>query len=262
MRQMILDNEEVSFFVKKDSIVRQIWGKSDTVLFIFAGASAEFALNKAVDWLYFTGRLPSDPLGRLFSTVAYAGRIIYLDRTEALKAIDHITQIHRVVEQNRGADIPQWAYRDVLYMLIDYSVKAFELLERKLTDFEKEEIFEVFRKVGSRMEIKDLPESYSAWENQRELHLEQDLIRSRFTDDLYQQYRKHLGPVRYWLLKKVQEMECPDKVKSLLRLKKNHLIPIALSAYKVSRLIKVEGLIKSLLLPAAYKEQIKNLDRY
>ena len=36
-------------FVKENSIVREIWGKSDTVLFIFAGASAEFALNKAVD---------------------------------------------------------------------------------------------------------------------------------------------------------------------------------------------------------------------
>lgn len=53
-------------FVENDSVVRKIWGKSDTILFIFAGASAEFALNKAVDWLYFTGKLPSDPLGRLF----------------------------------------------------------------------------------------------------------------------------------------------------------------------------------------------------
>jgi hypothetical protein len=33
------------------------------------GLSAEFALNKAVDWLYITGRLPAVPLGRLFSTV-------------------------------------------------------------------------------------------------------------------------------------------------------------------------------------------------
>ena len=42
-------------------------GKGDTILFIFAGAgAAEFALNKAVDWLYFTGKLPTDPLGRLF----------------------------------------------------------------------------------------------------------------------------------------------------------------------------------------------------
>jgi hypothetical protein len=50
-------------FTPQDSIVRRIWGKSDTVLFIFAGAAAEFALNKAVDWLYFTGKLPSDPIG-------------------------------------------------------------------------------------------------------------------------------------------------------------------------------------------------------
>ncbi len=42
-------------------------GKSDTVLFIFAGASAEFALNKAVDWLYFTGKLPSYSAGKIRS---------------------------------------------------------------------------------------------------------------------------------------------------------------------------------------------------
>jgi hypothetical protein len=46
------------YFVDIQSVVRQIWGKSDTILFIFAGASADFALNKAVEWLYFTGRRP------------------------------------------------------------------------------------------------------------------------------------------------------------------------------------------------------------
>ena len=56
----------MDWFVKEGSIVRVIWGKPDTILFIFAGASAEFALNKAVDWLFFTGKLPSDPIGRLF----------------------------------------------------------------------------------------------------------------------------------------------------------------------------------------------------
>ena len=94
------------FFVHKDSIVRRIWGKSDTILFIFAGASAEFALNKAVDWLYFTGRLPADPLGRLFSTVAYARRIVFLPYDEAIAAIDNITAIHEGVEKKRGDRIP------------------------------------------------------------------------------------------------------------------------------------------------------------
>ena len=112
-------------FVKEDSVVRQIWGKSETVLFIFAGASAEFALNKAVDWLYFTGKLPADPLGRLFSTVDYARKIVFTSMDDANKAIDVMRQIHTAVENKRGASIPDWAYRDVLFMLIHYSIAAY-----------------------------------------------------------------------------------------------------------------------------------------
>src|SRR4030095_9403174 len=104
----------MQYFVEKNSVVRKIWGKSDTVLFIFAGAAAEFALNKAVDWLYFTGKLPADPIGRLFSTVTYARRIIFSSLDEANKAIETIRQIHIAVEKNRGSSIPDWAYRDVL----------------------------------------------------------------------------------------------------------------------------------------------------
>jgi len=126
-----------ALFVDNDSIVRKIWGKADTCLFIFAGAAAEFALNKAVDWLYFTGRLPADPLGRLFSTIAYARQIIFSDEETALRAIDQITAIHKSVEKNRGANIPDWAYRDVLFLLIGYSISSFELIERKLTGAEK-----------------------------------------------------------------------------------------------------------------------------
>src|SRR5258705_10499505 len=111
----------MQFFVEKNSIVRKIWGKSDTVLFIFAGAAAEFALNKGFDWLYFTGKLPADPIGRLFSTVSYARRIVFSSMDNANKAIDIIRQIHTAVEQNRAAAIPDWAYRDVLFMLIHYS---------------------------------------------------------------------------------------------------------------------------------------------
>src|SRR5829696_7722876 len=150
----------MEFFVRKDSIVRQIWGKGDTILFIFAGASAEFALNKAVDWLYFTGRLPADPLGRLFSTVTYARVIVFSEKEAAHRAIDKMRSIHGAVEQARGAHIPDWAYRDVLFMLIHYSIASFEVLERKLTDEEKEEVFNVFYRVGSRMKLKGLPVNY------------------------------------------------------------------------------------------------------
>src|SRR3982750_3405051 len=122
----------MSLFVDENSVVRKIWGKSDTVLFIFAGAAAEFALNKAVDWLYFTGKLPSDPLGRLFSTVRYARKIVFASTEQAHGAIDSLRQIHTAVEKSRGATIPDWAYRDVLFMLIHYSIAAYELLEKKL----------------------------------------------------------------------------------------------------------------------------------
>src|SRR5829696_4536653 len=128
----------MEFFVRKDSIVRQIWGKGDTILFIFAGASAEFALNRAVDWLYYTGRLPADPLRRLFSTVAYARQIVFSEKQAAFNAIDKMRNIHAAVEASRGATIPDWAYRDVLFMLIHYSIASFEVLERKLSDQEKE----------------------------------------------------------------------------------------------------------------------------
>ena len=115
-------------FVAEKSIVREIWGKGDTILFIFAGSAAEFALNKAVDWLYYTGRLPSDPLGRLFSTVKYARLIIFSDLDLALRSIDKITAIHQSVEKQRNDTIPDWAYRDVLFMLIDYSIRSYEVL--------------------------------------------------------------------------------------------------------------------------------------
>src|ERR1700712_3219399 len=101
-----------TYFVEHNSIVRKIWGKADTILFIFAGASAEFALNKSVDWLYFTGKLPADPLGRLFSTVGYSRKILFSGYDDALHAIDQITAIHKGVEASRGAHIPDEAYLD------------------------------------------------------------------------------------------------------------------------------------------------------
>ncbi|HMX26314.1 MAG TPA: oxygenase MpaB family protein, partial [Blastocatellia bacterium] len=115
-------------FVDRHSVVRSIWGCSDTILLIFAGAAAEFALNRAVDWLFFTGRIPNDPIGRLFSTVRYAQEIVFADEAAARRALNRINAAHATVERRRDARIPEWAHRDVLYMLIDYSERAYERL--------------------------------------------------------------------------------------------------------------------------------------
>jgi ER-bound oxygenase mpaB/B'/Rubber oxygenase, catalytic domain len=250
----------MQYFVEKKSVVRKIWGKSDTILFIFAGAAAEFALNKAVDWLYFTGKLPADPLGRLFSTVRYARKIVFSTMDEANKAIDTIQHIHTAVEQNRGAAIPDWAYRDVLFMLIHYSIASYELLEKKLSEEEKEEVFNVFFRLGARMGLKGLPLTYKEWLPVREIHMQQDLQKSKYTADLFKQYKKHLGAMRFKVLLEGQKLVVPDRVKELLQFSDFSFLTPVVPVYKVSRLMKLDWLLKNILLPSDYKDQINELD--
>lgn len=250
----------MEYFVEKGSVVRKIWGRSDIILFIFAGASAEFALNKAVDWLYFTGKLPSDPLGRLFSTVSYAREIVFSTQEDAHSAIDKIKSIHQAVEQDRGGKIPDWAYRDVLFMLIYYSKAAFELLERKMNPQENEELYQVFYRVGKRMELKELPEDYVEWVPVRQSHLEQDLEKSPYSLDLFKQYRKHLGAFRYRMLIEAQKLVVPAKVRSLLGFNPVQWLRPSVPVYKFSKNLGLDGMIKDLLLPSDYKTQIQALD--
>ena len=247
-------------FVDKNSIVRKIWGNADTVLFIFAGAAAEFALNKAVDWLYYTGKLPADPIGRLFSTVTYSHLIIFSDLDKANESIDKITSIHTAVEHNRNASIPDWAYRDVLYMLIHYSIASFELLQRKLSEQEKEEVFNVFYRVGDRMHLKALPQNYSQWKKSYAEHLQNDLEKSKFTVDLFKQYKKHLGSFRYGILIEAQKLLVTNRVRKLLGFHKFSWMKFIIPLYKLSRIFKLDGFVKSIILPAEYKAQIKALD--
>ena len=252
----------MEYFVERDSVVRRIWGRSDIILFIFAGASAEFALNKAVDWLYFTGKLPSDPLGRLFSTVSYAREIVFSTREDAHSAIDKIKNIHQVVEQDRGGKIPDWAYRDVLFMLIYYSKAAFELLERKMNPQEKEELYQVFYRVGNRMGLKELPANHLDWLPVRQSHLEHDLENSHYSIDLFKQYRKHLGTFRYRMLIEAQKLVVPGRVRSLLGFNPVHWLRPSVPVYKLSKNLGLDGMIKDLLLPSDYKTQIQALDIY
>lgn len=250
----------MEYFVEKDSVVREIWGKSDTILFIFAGSAAEFALNKAVDWLYFTGRLPADPLGRLFSTVRYARKIIFAENQSAMKIIDTIYGIHQAVEKNRGEAIPDWAYRDVLYMLIHYSIASFQLLERKLSEEEKQEVYDVFYRFGKRMQLKDLAKNYKEWLLQRKTDMQNDLVKSEWTTDLFKQYRKHLGAIRYFVLIEGEKLIIPERVRTLLGFKKFSFLSFIVPLYKFSRKLRLDFLIKKLLLPRKYADEIASLD--
>ena len=252
---------KTEYFVNKKSIVREIWGKSDTILLIFTGASAEFALNKAVDWLYYTGKLPEDPLGRLFSTVAYARKIVFSEKEVAIQAISRINQAHASVESSRKSRIPDWAFRDVLFMLIDYSIRSYEILERALTVAEKEDVFQVFYELGSKMDIPELPINYDQFQINRKMHLRQHLYNGNYTRDLYRQYRKNLGFLRYQMLLETQIMILPDDVRKMLNLSTISVVTPIMSFYKVITKIKIDTLTKALILPANYKKEIKALDQ-
>lgn len=249
----------MEYFVDKNSIVRQIWGRPDSVLFVFAGAAAEFALNKAVDWLYFTGRIPTDPLGRLFSTLTYSRLIIFSPLDKANRYIDQINHIHKTVEQNRGAQIPEWAYRDVLFMLIWYSIRSYEVLYRRLSEAEKEEVFNVFYRVGRRMGLKELPQTYVQWQAAHREHINNDTVYSSFTVDLYKQYRKHLGAARFYLLRRVQSLIVPRRLKDMLQLSDPGILYPLLAMFKLCRWLSLSRFLTENLLPFKYKAQVRQI---
>jgi uncharacterized protein (DUF2236 family) len=247
-------------FVSPDSVVRRIWGNGDMVLLIFAGAAAEFALNRAVDWLFFTGELPRDPIGRLFSTAAYSQQIVFADVGAARRTLDRIRAVHEAVERERGQRIPDWAHRDVLYMLIDYSERAHEALAAPLSAAEQRELYDVFYRVGAGLRIPDLPRTYTEWRADRELHLRRDLVYSDGTRELYARYRTALGPWRYSLLLRIQALLTPAHVRSLLRLKPAGSLRPVTRLYPVLARAGLRPLIQQLLMPTRYLSAVRRLD--
>jgi uncharacterized protein (DUF2236 family) len=248
-------------FVDRRSIVRTIWGNPDLVLLIFAGSAAEFALNRAVDWLFFTGEIPRDPIGRLFSTVRYAQEIVFVDEEKARRTLNRINAQHSSVEQQRGQTIPDWAYRDVLYMLIDYSERAYSLFYGPLSERQKSDLFEVFQRIGEALNVPELPETYADWQTDRHRHLVRDLAYSKHTSLLYQSYRRHLGVWRYYLLLEVQALLVPPEVRRLLRLTPNPLISGLAHTYGIIGAGSLQSLAHTLLIPPRYWDEVRRFDR-
>jgi ER-bound oxygenase mpaB/B'/Rubber oxygenase, catalytic domain len=250
---------KVEYFVPENSPVRAVWGHTDRALMVFAGASAEFALNKAVDWLYFTGKLPDDPLARLFSTISYAQKILFAEKNDAIVAINTVNSIHKSVENKRGLSIPDWAFRDVLYMLIYYTIKAYECSHGSISQKQKEEVFETFLKLGKLMEIKQLPPDFAAWEIDRELHLQENLAYTNFTKDLFTRYKKQLGMVKFWLLVEGQKELLPFHVRHLLKLNGVSKIRPFLRLYPHLNNSLIINKLPLLLIPEKYHSEIRDL---
>ena len=248
-------------FVARGSVVRRIWGDADLVLLVFAGSAAEFALNRAVDWLFFTGKIPADPVGRLFSTVRYAQEIVFADEETAARTLGRINAIHGAVERQRGLGIPDWAFRDVLYMLIDYSERAHRLLRGPLSASEREELYAVFRRVGEGLNVKELPEGYVSWRADRRAHLGRDLAFSKHTALLYEQYRRHLGEWRYQLLRQVQGTLAPERVRRLLGLGRGGVLSALAGGYGYLDALGLRTPVRRLLIQPRYWVEVEKFDR-
>lgn len=117
-------------FVRQGSIVRRIRGDADTILFGFAGSAAKFALNRAVDWLFHSGKRHADPLGRRFSTARFAQDVAFVDEATAYRHFARIRSAHEVVEQlwrPRARTIAP-GERDAVRRAFDEAIEAYRRL--------------------------------------------------------------------------------------------------------------------------------------
>ncbi len=247
-------------FAAPDSIIRRIWGDMDVIMLVFAGSAAEFGLNRAVHWLFVTGELPRDPIGRFFSTASYARRIAFGSNVEAERAFAAIRGAHAGVERQRGGQIPDWAHRDVLYMLIDASERAYEVLHRSLTPVEREDLYDVFRRIGEGLGIPELPANYQTWQVDRERHLASDLVVSQHTHDLDRAYERDVGVWRMAIVRQLQAVLAPARVRELLGLPRRPWIRYFLPLHRVVVKLHLRRLAQGLLVPAAHLDALHALE--
>jgi len=78
------------------------------------------------------------------STVRYAQQVVFVDEDKARRTLDRINTRHAAVQYQRGQTIPDWAFRDVLYMLIGYSERAYGVLYGSLSQSQTSDLFKCF----------------------------------------------------------------------------------------------------------------------
>jgi len=246
---------------KETEVSRRIWGNPEAIMLIFAGSAAEFAVSKAVDWLFWTEALPNAPIERFFETVRFAQEIAFGDPSAANAAIQGVNRAHAGVERSRGAHIPQWAYRDVLFMLIDYGERAHTVVYGRMTDGDRLQHFESSIALGHALRIEGLPRSYADYQAQRRANLRDNTEHSAFTDTLYDRYYDHLGRARMRGLLDLQASLVPEEVAQLLRMKRKPRVDWLLRNYhRLTRGRRLRRLYP-FLLPRAYAGQLASLER-
>jgi uncharacterized protein (DUF2236 family) len=242
--------------------IQRAWGSPDAILLFFVGDAAEFAAIKAVDWLFFTNTLPAAPIERFFETVRFAQRVFFGTHAQAVATIASINRIHRHAEAARGMPIPEWAYRDLLFLLIDYGERAHTIIYGPISVAERLAHFEAILALGHAMELRGLPTSHAAYQAQRHQQLLDDYAASALMERLFASYSAAIGGWRYWLLRRLQASLLPAELRPVVGLRANWLVNGMLRCY---RYLPGAGnklrWLHCLLLPGQMAQQVGRLAR-
>lgn len=218
-------------------ITRSIWGDPQTVLLVYAGAAAEFALNPENHWLFYTGKLPADPLKRFRDTLEYQRKLFFMPASQVAQVAKHIRGIHRQVEQKRSAEqgearISDRAFFQVFSMLIEYGVRGREYLTRRaMTAKEREDYFGDIRSIAALMEVADFPQDHPAYLALRAKTVAEDLKVNAYTPELVASFRRALGPFRSWVLEQFQARFIEPLLAQRLELKADPLFVLPYRFY-------------------------------
>jgi len=206
---------------------RKLWTDLDHILLVYVGSAAEFALVEENHWLFYTNKLPSEPLDRLVSTFIWNRKVMTTSEADAETLAHTIRGFHDQVESERNREegghpkISNQAFRAVGAMLVEYALLAESYLEgRQVSDHEKETYYQDQRGFFEAMGIQDWEPSYQEFHRNREVEATEQLLPNKHTQELFQAYRKDLGLLRYFLLIHFMGWFVPEHIRATLDLPK------------------------------------------
>jgi uncharacterized protein (DUF2236 family) len=190
-----------------------------------------------------------------------AQAIAFGSTEEVRAAIDGVNRAHAYVERSRGASIPAWAYRDVLFMLIAYGECAYDTVYGPMTTEERVGAFGWSVALGRELHIPDLPRTYADYQAQRQAHLQHNTAHTAWTDLLYASYRQHLGAWRYRALLDLQASIVPPRVAALLNLQRKRRVDVLLRNYQRLPRRRLLDTFAPVMMPRPYAAQLRGLER-
>ena len=249
-------------------ITRQIWTDIDNLVLVYVGSAAEFPLVPENDWLFYTGKLPAQPMDRFIDTIRVNHRIFTSPRDEIRALAVQIRDVHRTLEQRRSSEegarrvISNAAFKQVGAMLIDYGIRGYEYLHRRpLSDGEKEMYYADEREFLTMMEIEDVEPDYAAFSASRARMLSDVYARNELTDRFFDAYRQSLGSFRYGILTRVMACLVPDPIREKAGLRRSLAWEVAYRLYPALRCALTTWVTRKLLLTPSVRGVLHDLEQ-